>query len=33
MGQPGGKRLLLRPISKCKDNFRTDLEGMGWGVE
>jgi hypothetical protein len=32
---PEGKKLLLRPKCKCKDNIRTDLgeiwwEGVGW---
>jgi hypothetical protein len=29
-GKPEGKRPLVRPRRRCKDNIRTDLKEIGW---
>jgi hypothetical protein len=31
VGQPEGKRPLVRPRRKWEDNIKMDLRGIGWG--
>jgi hypothetical protein len=31
VGKPAGKRLLLRPKHRWKDNTKTNLQEVGWG--
>jgi len=30
VGKPEGERPLRRPKPRCEDNFKVDLQGMGW---